>query len=55
MNDDVVEELTKLLIKQDMKDKKNGKREEVIITKLELIRHSIRLVKYLEKGVKENG
>lgn len=42
---EAIEELTKLLIKQDVKDKKQGFDDKIVITKKELIKHSIRLIK----------
>lgn len=47
--DDLIEELTRLLIKQDIDDKKRGKKELLVITKVEAIRRSIKLLKLLKK------
>ena len=47
--DDLIEELTRLLIKQDINDKKEGKKELLVITKVEAIRRSIKLLKLLKK------
>lgn len=43
-----IEELTKLLIKQDLKDKKSKQQEIVTIPKVDLIRKSIKLLKMLQ-------
>ena len=48
MIDIAIEELTKLLIKQDLKDKESGKDEIVVISKVDLIRKSIKLLKMLQ-------
>ena len=48
MIDLAIEELTKLLIKQDLKDKKNRKTEMVYISKTELIKKSIKLLKLIK-------
>lgn len=48
-NMEAIEELTKLLIKQDIKDKKQGYDDKIVITKKELIKHSIRLIKKIQK------
>ena len=47
--DDLIEELTKLLIKQDIKDKKSSQKEILHISKVEAIRRSIKLLKMLKK------
>lgn len=52
MNDkleEVVEELTKILIKQDMKDKEEGI-EYIRIPKINLIKQNIRLIKFIQKN-----
>ncbi len=48
MIDIAIEELTKLLIKQDLKDKKSKHQEIVTIPKVDLIRKSIKLLKMLQ-------
>ena len=48
INDIAIEELTKLLIKEDFENK--GKKQEVFkITKQDLIKFSIKLIKTIEK------
>lgn len=47
INEDAIEELTKMLIKEDFKSKANGK-EYVTMTKQELIRFCIKLIKTIE-------
>ena len=47
INEDAIEELTKMLIKEDFKNK--GKKNYYRITKEELIRFSIKLIKTIEK------
>lgn len=46
--EDVVEELTKMLIKQDLKDKQEGK-EYIKISKVELIGLIIKFIKFIDK------
>jgi hypothetical protein len=47
---EAIEELTKLLIMQDVKDKEQGYDDKIVITKKELIKHSIRLIKKIKKS-----
>ena len=47
--DSTIEELTKLLIKQDLKDKDNGKKEILIVSKVEAIKRTIKILKSLKK------
>lgn len=47
MFDDVIQELIKILIKQDLKDKKEGI-EYVKIPKTKLIQENIKLLKLIE-------
>ena len=42
---EAITELTKLLIKQDIKDKEQGYDDKIILSKKEIIKHSIRLLK----------
>lgn len=49
MLEEAINKLTELLIKQDFKDKQQGYEEKIIITKKEIIKHSIRLLKALKK------
>lgn len=46
--DDVLEELTKLLIKQDFEDKKNGKDKEIKMKQVDLYRLQIKFTKLIE-------
>lgn len=48
MLDDTVLELTKLLIKQDLKDKSEGV-EYIKISKVDLINFVIRIIKFIKK------
>lgn len=50
MIDIAIEELTRLLIKQDFKDKKSNKEEYVKIKKTELIKLCIKLLKLIERS-----
>ncbi len=45
--DEIVEELTKMLIKQDFKDKEKGI-EYIKIPKIQIIKQNIKLLKYLQ-------
>lgn len=46
--DEALEELTRILIKQDFKDKEAGKVECIKISKVNLIRLCIKLVKLIK-------
>ena len=46
--EEAVEELTKILIKQDLKDKSEGK-EYIKISKVDLMKIIIKLLKFLQK------
>lgn len=48
MLNEAIEELTKMLIKQDLKDKKDGV-ELVSIPKIKIIKENIKLLKLLQK------
>ena len=45
---EAITELTKLLIKQDVKDKEQGYDDKIILSKKEIIKHSIRLLKKIK-------
>ena len=47
--DAVIEELTKLLIKQDFEDKKNGKQREIKLKQVDLYKIQIKFIKLLKK------
>ena len=47
MFNDAIQELTKLLIKQDLKDKEKGV-EYIRIPKTQIIKQNIKLLKYLQ-------
>lgn len=47
--DDVIEELTKLLIKQDFEDKKNGEQREIKMKQVDLYKMQIKFTKLLKK------
>lgn len=47
--EDVELELTKLLIQQDLEDKKNKEEKEIIMTQAELYKLEIKFVKFLKK------
>ena len=48
MIDDAIEELTKLLIEQDLKEKNEKKIEMVCISKVELIKRIIKFLKLIK-------
>lgn len=48
MLEETINLLTEMLIKQDFKDKQKGKEEKIVLTKKEIIRHSIRLIKLVK-------
>lgn len=43
--ENIIAELTKLLIKQDLKDKESSQKEVICLTKVEAIKRSIKLLK----------
>ena len=47
--EDMIEELTKFLIKQDLKDKANKTTEILVISRAEAIKRSIKLLKMIKK------
>lgn len=47
--DDVIGELTKLLIKQDFEDKKNGEQREIKMKQVDLYKMQIKFTKLLKK------
>lgn len=47
--DNAIEEITKLIIKQDLNDRKSGKKEMIHCSKVELMRFCIKLLKVLKK------
>lgn len=47
--DDIVEELTKLLIKQDFEDKKNNQPKEIKMTQVDLYKLEIKFIKFIKK------
>lgn len=47
--DDVIEELTKLLIKQDIEDRKNQNPKEIKMTQVELYKLEIKFIKFIKK------
>lgn len=51
MIDEVIEELTKLLIKQDLKDKSNDNVEKITISKVDLFKICIKVLKMSKKGL----
>lgn len=48
--DIAIEYLTKMLIRQDMKDKANEKVEYITISKVDFIKHGIKMLKLLKKN-----
>jgi hypothetical protein len=48
--DNAIEDLTKMLIRQDIKDKENNSIEKIVISKVDLIKKSIKLLKLLKKS-----
>lgn len=46
MIEETIEELTKLLIKQDLKDKKDGV-EYIKIPKIQVIKENVKLLKFI--------
>lgn len=48
MLEETISLLTEMLIKQDFKDKEKGQEEKIVLTKKEIIKHSIRLIKLLK-------
>ena len=46
--DDVTEELTKLLIKQDLEDKKNNKTREIKMKQVDLYKLEIKFIKLIK-------
>lgn len=48
MINDTIEELTKILIKQDLKDKEMGSVEYINISKVDLIKICIKVVKMIK-------
>ncbi len=49
MIDEAIEEITKMLIKQDIKDKQQKNIETITITKVGLYKFSIKLLKVIKK------
>ena len=49
MIDIAIEEITKMLIKQDIKDKQQGNEEMVKMRKVDLYKFSIKLLKEIKK------
>lgn len=47
--DDVIEELTKLLIKQDIEDRKNQSAKEIKMTQVELYKLEIKFIKFIKR------
>ena len=47
--DDAIEEMTTLLIKQDVKDKRQNKKETVLLTKVDLYKLNIKMLKLIKK------
>lgn len=51
MIDIAIEEITKMLIKQDIKDKQQKNIETITITKVSLYKFSIKLLKMIKKSL----
>lgn len=47
--DETISIITKMLIKQDVKDKQRGEKEIIKITKVDLYKFSIKLLKVIKK------
>lgn len=47
--DDVIEELTKLLIKQDLEDKKSKRTKEIKMKQVDLYKLEIKFIKLIKK------
>lgn len=47
--EDIELELTKLLIKQDLEDKKNKKEKQIMMTQAELYKLQIKFIKFIKK------
>lgn len=50
MIDEIIEELTKLLVKQDLQDKKNNNVEKITISKVNLLKICIKVLKISKKS-----